>query len=45
MKTEVEDPDLVDSFEADGKGRITLGKDFADKDVKVAVEVQDDNSE
>ena len=32
-----EDPDLVENFETDSSGRITLGKEFANENVRVAV--------
>lgn len=38
METVVEDPELVDTFESDGRGRIRLGKRFADSEVSVVVE-------
>lgn len=43
---EVTDPDLVDRFEADSRGRVSLGPDFAGKPIKVAVQVleQDDTT-
>lgn len=34
---EVENPLLLDVFSTDDKGRITLGRRFADKDVKIVV--------
>lgn len=46
MKTEVADPDLVKEFTADDKGRINLGIDFSNQEVKVAVErINDNNNE
>lgn len=41
MKVEVE-PDDVDTYSADSRGRITLGSDFSDESVEVAIlDVQD----
>lgn len=39
----VADPDLVEKFETDERGRITLGPEFADANVKVAVQQIDDD--
>lgn len=44
METEVRDPDLVAEYEADDKGRINLGTDYAGKRVKVAVGVIENES-
>lgn len=35
------DVDFVDTFKPDGQGRITLGREYADKDVKVIGVVED----
>lgn len=34
----VEDPVLVDTFEADGRGRVSLGKEYSGKNIKLVVE-------
>lgn len=41
METTVENPDLVDTLEADDRGRVNLGKRFSGATVRVAVEVID----
>lgn len=38
----VDDPDIVDTTGTDGNGRLYLGKDFAGKNVLVALSVKDD---
>lgn len=45
METKVENPDFVSTFEADSRGRINLGAEFAGKTVRVAVGVKDDEKE
>jgi len=35
----VRDPDFVDTFTADDKGRINLGQDYANAEVKAAIGV------
>lgn len=45
METEIKDPDFVDEYDVDGKGRINLGKDYAGGKVKAAIGVLDDGSE
>lgn len=37
-RTTVEDPLMVDTFDADGRGRISLGKEFAEKNVRIVVD-------
>lgn len=45
MAEQDEHPELVDWREADNRGRVNLGSDFADKRVKIAViEVADDET-
>jgi len=41
----IEDPDLVEKGETDSKGRINLGSEYSDKEVKVAVQVIGDKQE
>lgn len=46
METKVSDPDLVDTFDADDRGRINLGTDFSNDSVRVAVErIEDEQKE
>lgn len=44
MKAEVKDPDLVDTFDADKRGRVSLGKDFANSSVRLVAEVVEEDS-
>lgn len=46
MDTKVENPDFVDTFIADDKGRVNFGTDYANKKMKVAAGVlEDENNE
>lgn len=38
METVIKNPELVDTFESDDRGRIRLGKRFANCEVSIAVE-------
>jgi len=37
----IDDPELVEKLQVDKEGRLYLGKDYASKDVRVCVEVLD----
>jgi hypothetical protein len=41
----VEDPEYVQKKTVDGNGRLYLGKEFAEMDVRVILEVLDDEEE
>lgn len=45
METTVEDPDWVREYDADGKGRINLGSEFAGARVKAAIGVLENPNE
>lgn len=45
METEVRDPDWVEEYTADDKGRINLGQEHAGKTVKAAIGVVNDSDE
>lgn len=38
----IDDPDYFEKTETDKQGRLYLGKDFANKEVRVAIEVADE---
>jgi len=42
MKVHVE-PDDVDTYKADARGRITLGAEYGDEEVEVAIVDRDDD--
>jgi hypothetical protein len=42
MKVHV-NPDDVDTYKADGRGRITLGAEYSDEEVEVAIVDGDDD--
>jgi hypothetical protein len=41
----VDDPELVEKLQVDKEGRLYLGKDFANNDVRVSVEVLERHGE
>lgn len=44
-KYEADDPELLDWFETDDDGRLTLGRDWSNKNVKVCiVEVEEQDN-
>lgn len=45
METEVKNPDWVEEYEADDKGRINLGSDYSGATVKAAIGVIDNPNE